>query len=74
MSDRRYLKPKKIIAIYRATMTSEKGIDIAARYNVCPSTVTQIRRGDRHSDITNPIRSAAAVNATLVTMACGVEL
>lgn len=72
--ERRYLKPKKIIAIYKATMTGERGVDIAARYNVCPATVTQIKRGDRHSDITNPIRSANAVNATLISMACGVEL
>ena len=68
---RRYLKPKKVIAIFNAT---GRGVDIAAQYNVSPATVTDIKRGNRHADITNPIRSAGAVNATLITMACGVEL
>jgi hypothetical protein len=68
---RRYLTPKKIIAIYKA---QGKGVDIAAQFNVCPSTVTQIKLGDRHYNITNPLRTAATTNAELITMACGVEL
>lgn len=68
---RRYLAPKKIIAIYKA---QGRGVDIAADFNVSPATVTQIKRGDRHYNITNPLRTAAAINAELVTMACGVDL
>jgi hypothetical protein len=68
---RRYLTPKKVIAIFKAT---GKKVDIAAKFNVCPATVTHIQLGDRHYKITNPIRMAAVINAELVTMACGVEL
>jgi hypothetical protein len=68
---RRYLTPKKIIAIFKE---QGRGIDIAAKFNVCPATVTQIKRGDRHYNITNPLRTARAINAELITMACGVEL
>lgn len=68
---RRYITAKKIIAIFNA---QGRGIDIAAQFNVSPATVTQIKRGDRHYNITNPLRTAAAINAELITMACGVEL
>jgi hypothetical protein len=68
---KRYLAAKKIIAIYKAP---GRGVDIAAEFNVSPATVTQIKRGDRHYNITNPLRLAASINAELVTMACGVDL
>jgi hypothetical protein len=67
----RYLSRDEIIAIYLAPGMKK---NIAADFDVSKATVTHIKRGDRHLDITTPYRIAAKVNASLITMACGVEL
>lgn len=67
----RYLTRDEIIAIYLAPGPKK---NVAADYDVTPATVTHIKRGDRHLDITTPYRIAAKVNATLISMACGVVL
>jgi hypothetical protein len=66
----RYLTRDEIIAIYLA---SGQRKNIAADFEVTESTVCHIKLGHRHLDITAPYRLAAKVNATLVTMACGVN-
>lgn len=67
----RYLTRDEIIGIYLAPGL---GKNIAADFDVTPATVTHIKLGHRHLDITAPYRLAAPINATLITMACGAEL
>lgn len=68
---KRYLTRDQIIGIYLAP---GMGKNVAADFDVTPATVTHIKLGHRHLDITTPYRIAAKVNATLVSMACGAEL
>lgn len=68
---KRYLTRDQIIGIYLAP---GMGKNVAADFAVTPSTVTHIKLGHRHLDITAPYRLAARVNASLVSMACGVAL
>jgi hypothetical protein len=69
MRRRRYLTRDEIIAIYLAPGQQQ---NVAADFDVSCPTVTYIKRGYRHLDITAPYRLAAKMNATLVSMACGV--
>jgi hypothetical protein len=68
---KRYLSRDEVIAIYRAAGQQQ---NIAADFDVSCNTVSHIKNGHRHLDITAPYRLAAKVNASLVSMACGVPL
>lgn len=68
---KRYLSRDEVIAIYRAPGQQQ---NVAADFDVSCNTVSHIKNGHRHLDITAPYRLAANVNASLVTLACGVEL
>lgn len=72
----RQLTRDEIIGIYVRASNCRKGEqkNIAVDFNTSNNTVTQIKRGDRHLNITTPYRIAAKVNASLISMACGVAL
>jgi hypothetical protein len=63
------LNRDKIMAIFTAPGPYK---NIAADLGVSLSLVRMVKCGARHRDVTAPWREAAALNAALVSAACGV--
>ena len=68
---RGYLTPDQVIAIYTAKGSLKV---VAETFGTSMANVSRIRRGDRQAKITGEYRSPSALNATLVSMACGAEV
>lgn len=69
MRGSRYLTRDQAIAIFLAP---GMGKNIAADFDVSPTTVSWIKNGKRWGDVTSAWSQAAAVNASLVSAAFGV--
>lgn len=63
------LTDDEIIAIYRATGHCKV---IGHRFGISPGLVSMIRRGSRWADVIERHIEAVAINAALISAACGV--
>ncbi len=69
MRGARYLTPKLAVAIFLAPGPRKK---VAHEFGVSLTAISLIKSGKRWGDVTRPYSRAAAMNATLISMACGV--
>lgn len=68
---RGFLTPDQVIAIYTAKGSLKV---VAAAFCTSMANVSRIRRGERQAKITGEYRSPSALNATLISLACGAEV